>query len=154
MQADAGAPQTYGPAAVAAAAGVARGLFQSWLARHYVRVTSRGAGRSREFSFEDAVMIAAIAALDRSGVAVGTAADQLHQLRGEFGLAVSEALANVDKIIVIAQFGTETSVSTLPRQDIALALKPVPGGDEFHPVIFTIIDLATLVRRVRAKLDA
>ena len=66
--------QTYGPAEVCLAAGVARATFHSWAARNYLPLPSGpGMGRERSFTFLDAVRIAAVSQLTRLGIMVGMA---------------------------------------------------------------------------------
>jgi hypothetical protein len=66
--------KAWGPAAIAAAAGVRRGVLHSWLARKYLSWTpSPGMGIERTFDILDAVRIAVVGELTRLGLTVGSA---------------------------------------------------------------------------------
>src|SRR3954468_13094693 len=93
---------SFGPEAVCRAAGISRDIFNSWLARKYVAVRSRGAGRARQFTFEQVVRIAVMSELAwKFAIRVASAAQWSDKVRlpiaddGDFLFVADQGIATV-----------------------------------------------------------
>jgi DNA-binding transcriptional MerR regulator len=76
------------------------GLFNAWVAKGYVEAESRGAGRAREFDFDEVIWIAALAALVRRGVAISQAKAMLDSVADRFRDALSDEFGRGKVLLV------------------------------------------------------
>jgi DNA-binding transcriptional MerR regulator len=140
----------YSTAQVAAAAGVARTALDTWLLRGVIPpVPKAGQGAARQFSFVDAVRIAAIAAIERHGLPVSAAGDLMRRVDEAFARAVEER--GEPAVLLLARGGA----SIIPRTGMIRMWQNLERGDHRRdfPTVHTALDLTRLVHEVRAALE-
>ena len=106
---------TYGSAEVARAAGIKRGMFDSWLLRKYLPLPpGPGTGRARQYTLLDAVRVAAMAHLTSIGVVPGRA--------GSSVAAIGRVPQPGDTLILTADPASGHSLAGVvyPRADVPI----------------------------------
>lgn len=93
--------QTFGPAELCQAIGIPRALFDGWLSRRYIEAESLGAGRARKFTFDEAMHVAALAALAQR-MPISQAAAHLNAVADRFRAAVQDDFGR-DRFLLIGE---------------------------------------------------
>lgn len=148
--------RTFGPAEVAAAAGVPRATFHSWLARQYFPLPpSPGAGRERRFSVTDAVRVAIVAKLIRLGVSISVAANAAKRFQAPFrkeerrqALVLTESPAGAGDQALHGPAVSEVSFDTFSQIGFHIAMQVPAGSTGFY-----VVDVTDIAERTIRLLD-